>query len=297
MKDEWVQFLNQLSHDPYLFEVEDFMPSAWIGHSPIMKFLIREMQPKTFVELGVHNGFSYFVACQSIAQNRADTRAFAIDHWVGDEQAGFFSREVFQSVTQINSKYDSFSTLLKMNFEDALTKFEPKSIDLLHIDGLHTYESVRADFYSWLPKISENGVLLLHDIHVRRTSFGVYKLWEEIKKNFLTIEFVGSHGLGVVFLGKSTGKLDLVRQMSEAGFLPQIQGTFGSISDDILQSWRNNEINRFQTKLTELVAERDGLVAERDVVLENLKSISESTIWKSTRPYRLMRDKLAKLNN
>ena len=165
--------LNEISHDRYLFTVEDFMPSAWTGHAPFLKFLVREMEPRTFVELGVHNGFSYFVGCQAIQECKIQTKAFAIDHWVGDSQAGFFDESVYQGVVAANQKYSAFSTLLKMSFDEALKHFGENSIDLLHVDGFHSYESVKQDFETWLPKMSTNGVVLLHDIHVRRDTFGV----------------------------------------------------------------------------------------------------------------------------
>jgi hypothetical protein len=271
------KLLNEISHDQYLFSVTDYMQSAWIGHAPFLKFLIREQKPKVFVELGVHNGFSYFVGCQAIEECELNTQAFAVDHWLGDKQAGFFDDSVFESVENLNKKYSSFSKLLKMSFDKALNSFAPSSIDLLHIDGFHSYESVKQDFDSWLPKMEKNGIVLLHDVHVRRNSFGVYKFWQEIKAKYKTVEFVGSHGLGVVFLGTAlSGKLSELLDIASNGNLSQIQGTFGSISDDVIQASRNGVIGT-------VVAERDAVVAERDAVVN-------STIWKLFKPYRNLKN-------
>jgi hypothetical protein len=234
------KLLNEISHDEYLFRVDDYLPSAWIGHAPFLKFLIRELKPKLFVELGVHNGFSYFVGCQSIHECHLSCKAFAVDHWLGDSQAGFFDDNVFQGVKTLNQKYSGFSTLLKMRFDDALNQFENFSIDLLHIDGFHSYQSVRMDFENWLPKMSPNGIILLHDIHVRRNTFEVYLFWKELKNIYKTMEFVGSHGLGVVFLGEvPKGKMMQFAEIGQQGEFSQVQGTFGSISDDVIQNSRN----------------------------------------------------------
>ncbi len=273
------QDLNQISHDDYLFKVDHYLPSAWLGHAPFLKFLIREQKPNVFVELGVHNGFSYFVGCQSIRECKIETKAYAVDHWAGDSQAGFFDDSVYQGVVDLNSNYSDFSTLLKMSFEQALTSFDDKSVYLLHIDGFHSYESVKEDFESWIPKMANDGIILLHDIHVRRNTFGVYKFWEEVKEKFKTIEFVGSHGLGVVFLGEiPQGKLKKIYDFFTEGNISAIQGTFGSISDDVIQQSRNGIIYG-------AIAERDGAIAERDGVLN-------SRIWKFSLPYRKLRDRL-----
>jgi len=216
--------LKKIAEDGWLTQIRNYMPSAWIGHAPFLRFLIRELKPKVFVELGTHNGFSYFVGCQTIQELGIPTKAYAVDHWFGDKHAGLFDDSVYESVLQLNNQYENFSNLLKMSFSEARS-FVNEPIDLLHIDGLHTYEAVKEDFETWLPKMSKNGIILMHDIHVRHGDFGVYKLWEEIKKQFKTIEFTGTYGLGVIFLGTlPSAAISLLKEFSDSGHMMQVQG-------------------------------------------------------------------------
>lgn len=271
--------LKQISHDPYLSKVDFFAPSGWIGHAPFLKFLIREQAPRVFVELGVHNGFSYFVGCQSIIECQLETKAYAVDHWIGDPQAGYFDSSIFMQFQSYNLRFGDFSSVLKMDFSDALLNFENGEIDLLHIDGFHSYESVSEDFDSWLPKMSQNGVILLHDIFVHREGFGVYVFWKELKEKYKTIEFVGSHGLGVVFLGTiPSNSLGTLYSLAQNGFLSDIQGAFGSISDDVIQGSKLDII--------------ESLIKERDKALKDFEIISNSKIWLAFKPYRWFKSKL-----
>jgi len=183
-----------------LFEAKHNVLSAWKGHEIIANYLIRYLNPNIFVELGVHNGFSYFSFCQSVFETKSKTKCFAVDNWLGDKHAGFYEDNVFQQVSSHNNNnYLNFSKLLKMNFDDALNQFKDNSIDLLHIDGLHTYEQVKHDFNSWRPKLSDDAVILFHDVNEFRDDFGVHQLFEELKKIYkYHIIFPFAHGLGLI---------------------------------------------------------------------------------------------------
>ncbi|WP_206667974.1 class I SAM-dependent methyltransferase, partial [Teichococcus oryzae] len=176
--------------------------SAWLEHGPFAFWLIEAAKPRCLVELGTHNGYSYFAFCQAVKQLGLETKCHAIDSWQGDEHAGFYGEEVFQLVSGINAQdYASFSRLTRSFFQEALQQFEDGSIDLLHIDGRHTYEDVLEDYSSWRPKLSERGVVLFHDTRVRERGFGVFRLWAEIAEAHPSFEFHHGHGLGVLAVG------------------------------------------------------------------------------------------------
>lgn len=52
-------------------------------------------------------------------------------------------------------------------------------IDVLFIDGDHSYEGVKKDWEKWSPFVKKGGIVFFHDCD--NTSPGVRKLWDEIK--------------------------------------------------------------------------------------------------------------------
>jgi hypothetical protein len=177
-----------------------FNAGAWSKHVPFAYELIRDLKPKIFVELGSHRGESYFSFCQSVKDHSLGTTCYAVDTWQGDEQAGHYGDEVYEKVNHINqTHFSNFSYLVRSTFESAAKNFSDSSVQLLHIDGFHTYEAVKHDFDTWFDKVAPDGVILFHDTMVRHEEFGVWKFWEEVKDKYVTFEFKHGYGLGVLF--------------------------------------------------------------------------------------------------
>lgn len=177
--------------------------TAWAGHIPFAMFLTSALRPRSLVELGSYGGVSYCAFCQAVKSTKSDTKCYAVDTWQGDEHAGKLEVGTLAKLKAHHDPlYADFSRLVQSTFDDALAHFADDSIDLLHIDGFHTFEAVSHDFETWKPKMSERGIILFHDINVRERDFGVWQLWDEIKLEFPHFEFLHSHGLGVLAIGE-----------------------------------------------------------------------------------------------
>lgn len=190
----------RLYHPPSLTFVPKRMAfSTWVDHLPFGYDLVGALAPEVLVELGTQTGVSYFCFCQSIREHGLPTRAFAVDTWRGDAHTSAYDEKIWDEVRAHNdATYADFSTLLRMLFEEAMARFEPDSIDLLHIDGYHTHDAVRADFEHWYPRVKPGGIVLFHDIAARLLDFGAWRFWSELEASHETFWFKHGFGLGVL---------------------------------------------------------------------------------------------------
>jgi Methyltransferase domain/Glycosyl transferases group 1 len=185
-------------------------PASWLDYTPFAFWIVDALRPSLFVELGCQSGNSYASFAQAVQSLGLPTACYGIDTWRGDAHAGFFPESVFEEWSAYHDRrFSAFSALIRSTFDDAREHFAPGSVDLLHLDGYHTFEASSHDFEMWRSKLSARGVVLFHDINVRERDFGVWQLWESLKEEYPSFEFLHGHGLGV--LGVGTDLPDAVR--------------------------------------------------------------------------------------
>ena len=209
-------------------------PSVWHGHVTFAHWIMAACQPRRVVELGTHYGVSFLAFCNAAQRLDIEVQCVAIDTWAGDEHTGAYSEQIYADLSRfVSARFPGFARLMRDYFDLALHKFAEGSIDLLHIDGLHTYEAVSHDLEAWLPKMSPNGVILFHDIAVRDRDFGVWRLWQEITPRFPNFRFEHSAGLGVLAVGSNVPQalLDLCGE-NETAAGHQIRQRFEALSDE-----------------------------------------------------------------
>ena len=271
-------------YDP-AFEADSLNPnlpfSPWGGHRNFAYDLVAALEPKRIVELGSHYGCSLFAFAQAIKDKHLSTELFGVDTWQGDEHAGFYSNDVFNLVNKTIAEHfaQASITLLRKTFLEARADIEDGCVDVLHIDGLHTYEAVVEDFDTWLCKLAPEGVVLFHDVNPQLT-YGSRQHWEEVSARFPSLSFDHSWGLGVLF-PKGISKKALV----EGGFWEERRLVYQYRAEARLASQQARDLSRFvdeqkiaMDKMESMIRDRDEamtaqtkLIDERDAYIKALE--------------------------
>jgi hypothetical protein len=257
--------------DPHIYGV-----GAWTPHLHFAYDLVALIRPRVFVELGTDRGESYFTFCQSAAENKTETYCFAVDTWRGDWQAGEYDETTFKQVAAHNrAYYESFSMLMRCTFDAALEKFRSESVDLLHLDGLHSEEVVRHDLGGWLPKLRPGGLLLLHDVTVRSRAFGVWKVWSELSAHGRSWTFDDGPGLGIwqkppnESLPESLEILFSDEDKGRTALLDYYRARTVRLEEKIAQQWRDGTVRDLpfmQQTVIQIFHSADGVHREEDSI-------------------------------
>lgn len=208
-------------------------PYPWVGHIPFAFYLVEKIKPSIIVELGTHSGNSFCAFCQASKDYSPNTKVYAIDTWEGDEHAGYYDEQIFEDLNAyVRENFSSIGNMIKKDFNDAVHYFDDNSIDILHIDGLHTYEAVKNDFETWLPKLKQDSLVLFHDTMVFNNGFGVHQYWVELSKKYpFNFNFSHSNGLGILAIGNNKNSLciEFVEFLNKPSFTENIIQRYGEI--------------------------------------------------------------------
>lgn len=277
-------------------------PSSWWQHVPVAHWLVDVLQPSTVVELGTHYGVSFFAFCEAAEAFSPKSSVYAVDTWEGDAHAGSYGESVYQQVYSYWFKmHRRTSSLIRSTFDEASSYFPDGSVDLLHIDGLHTYEAVKHDFETWLPKMKKGAVVLFHDINVRERGFGVWLLWDQLchDHQYASYTINNGYGLGILILSQAAPEwaedfLKLLPLLASKGELLE------SIADltpggSFAQTLRVDTLQAAEEKVAaSLLAADAARLAEEQARCEaqaakdELQRMVNTKSWKLTKPLRAL---------
>lgn len=115
----------------------------------VLEWLIENNQCKTMVEIGVRYGGTSFYLLNSFP----DLILYGID----TDITQFYSQE-------IQEKYGDRLIAIQGSSHTVNDLIPDNSIDIIFIDGDHSYEAVKKDIALYLPKLKNGGLLTGHDI-------------------------------------------------------------------------------------------------------------------------------------
>lgn len=284
-----VKPLNWIYYSPKFEYEKEFgdLSSAWEGHRYFIYDLIRNLKPQQIVELGTYKGGSLFSMAQAVKDGKIKCKLIGVDTWQGDKHTGFYSLEIFKNVKNISKKlYAGVNLeLIKQTFDIGSEKIDNKSIDILHIDGLHTYKAVKHDFDKWIGKVKTKGIVLFHDTQEKKGDFEVYRLWNELKKKYPYFDFFHSHGLGLIFLSHDYDELLCFRDIWAKYYdLVDKHKTLNKKSDKKIQ-----ELNARLEENSQLKSEVINLVNEIFPLRLEVEGLVNSRFFKSWQAYNRLR--------
>ena len=234
----------------------------WEGHRDFAYDLLQFVRPERLVELGSQYGCSLFTFCQAVRDFKLDTEINAVDMWSGDIGAEITGEEVYALVQKTAATYypEVKLNLFQMCFDDARPSFADNSIDILHIDGGHTFEDVEHDFTTWLPKLKENGIVLFHDVY-SPIDQGSCDHWEKTKKEYdCYFDFTHSCGLGILF---PKGRYWYDR-LEEAGFFKYYKDLYFYRSKYKYTQERFDELKGLYEERYRAIEQQSKMIDERD---------------------------------
>jgi predicted O-methyltransferase YrrM len=169
----------------------DNLQTAWGEHKIFSSWLVNYLQPTTTVELGVDYGYSLFC----LAEARIG-KVYGFDVFESDQ--GYSSgHDTYDVVMEFKQKhnYDNVE-VIKGDYTEAV-KTWTKPIQILHIDGDHSYEGCKRDFDNWSPLVEDGGIILMHDINSQSWGGTVGKVYSEIE-GWSKGRFNEAEGLGIL---------------------------------------------------------------------------------------------------
>lgn len=138
------------------------------------------------VEVGVRDGhFSKF-----ILDNTSVKKLYAIDPWENNKELST-AEESFKQCKTFLEPFGERAEMVKGYSPSAAGMFEDESLDFVYIDGLHDYESVKADIEGFYPKVKKGGIIAGHDYNESNWPDVFRAVNEFIKENGLELNITG----------------------------------------------------------------------------------------------------------
>ena len=148
-------------------------------------------KPLKMVEVGVWQG----KMCKNLLASMPLLDWSGVDPWLAPEQGSSYAlsgaqiaaqrqesfEAAFKKAAEIINSYPGRAKAYRMTSQEAARLFPDNSLDIVFIDGDHSYEGTKKDILLWAPKVKKGGLLCGHDY--KNPPAQVHKAVDELIKN------------------------------------------------------------------------------------------------------------------
>lgn len=150
---------------------------TWFGSYGIVPHLAGMVDAKKILEIGVAYGYHADFICNIMPDveyigvdpyqanyDPHDIFCHDVQKLFGSPDAQKAMDRLFNVVSSNIKKYQGRASLLREKSWLAAKQFQDGALDLVYIDGDHTYEGVAKDLAAWYPKVRKGGIICGDDI-------------------------------------------------------------------------------------------------------------------------------------
>lgn len=171
--------------------------SIWLGHAAFAHALVLHRKPKVIVDLGVFEGCSTFA--MGLALKRLGSgKIYAVDSWQGDMHIGNYNDRVYRVFLEQRDALGlrDYVIPMKMLFSEA-HRIVNEQVDILHVDGIHTFRAARSDFLLFRDHLAPGAVVMFHDVYNNEFP-SMHILWKYLSMQYRSHRLEHSSGLGLI---------------------------------------------------------------------------------------------------
>ncbi|MCG2633012.1 class I SAM-dependent methyltransferase [Bradyrhizobium sp. WYCCWR 13023] len=168
--------------------------------------MVRQIQPRRVLEIGTAQGGVFWLLCQI---SSPEAHLISLDLPPEERYSG--GKKVDVDLERLKKTGQTVHAVTGSSHDPAIltrvkTILGESALDILFIDGDHTYEGVRQDYEMYHSLVRPGGLIAFHDIiHTKFENCQVDRFWGELagNANIRTTELIGrtkSHfgGIGVI---------------------------------------------------------------------------------------------------
>jgi hypothetical protein len=142
---------------------------GWSSHRDLYRMMVQKAKTEShFIEVGAWKGRSAAYMCVEIANSGKNIQFDVVDTWNGtkgehendpDIKMGTLYDRFLKNMEPVRSYF----TPIRLPSIVAANLYNDATLDFVFLDADHSYDAIKSDIISWLPKIKPGGLLAGHD--------------------------------------------------------------------------------------------------------------------------------------
>jgi predicted O-methyltransferase YrrM len=174
--------------------------------------VVEALEPRVILEIGTARGGTFFLLSRAAAES---CYLISLDLPQGPWGGGYaaWKRSLFRRLLRRGQKADFVraDSHSDESLEQVRRLLRGRQLDVLFIDGDHSYEGVKRDCEMYSPLLRPGGLVIFHDVakHAAELRCHVHRFWHEVRISGKSMEIIadpdqGWAGIGLLFPGVDT---------------------------------------------------------------------------------------------